>query len=148
MSPHMSSLQISWSRLLGGSQHGRPNSSWELQIFIQNIILVKFNYEKYQARKYHTMIDAGANISTTKYNVLPEEQMKKGKSIRMTSAGKEVHLIQVTAQKVKVQIGDYELQIPQLFQFNETTPNIILGMDFLSQLFPLHFLEKALVLTF
>lgn len=92
-------------------------------------ILIKFNYEQYQARKYHAMVDTGSNISTAKNNVLPEEQWKKDKPIRMTSAGKKVHLIQLSAQKVKIQIRDYELQIPRLYQFNENTPDIILGVS-------------------
>ena len=57
-------------------------------------ILVKFNYEKYQSKKYHAMIDTGTNITTAKYNILPSELWKRDKPIRMSSVGKEIHIIE------------------------------------------------------
>ena len=94
-------------------------------------ILVKFNYEKYQSRKYHAMVDTRANITTAKYNIVPSEIQKKESLIRMSSAGKEVHLIELSTKQVLIQIGEYELRIPILYQYNDTTPDIILGMNFL-----------------
>lgn len=111
-------------------------------------ILVKFNYEKYRSRKYHALVDTGANITTAKYNVLPPEFWKKVKNpLRMSTAGKEIHMLELEALNVPIQIGQYELKIERLYQFNENTCDILLGLDFLQNYFPLEVHEKVLILT-
>ena len=111
-------------------------------------ILVKFNYQKYRSRKYHALIDTGANLTVAKYNVLPPELWKrKQKMLRMESAGKEIHMIELESRNVNIQIGEYELVIQELNQYNEPSCDVILGLDFLSQYYPLHLIEKAIILT-
>ena len=111
-------------------------------------ILIKFNYEKYRSRKYHAIIDTGANISVAKYNVLPPELWKKKpRPVPMASAGQEIYMIELEATNIDIQIGNYELKIPKINQFNEANSDVILGLDFLENYMPLHMTKKALILT-
>ena len=68
-------------------------------------ILVKFNYQKYRSRKYHALIDTGANLTVAKYNVLPPELWKrKQKMLRMESAGKEIHMIELESRNAYLRV--------------------------------------------
>ena len=67
--------------------------------------------------------------------------------LRMESAGKEIHMIELESRNVNIQIGEYELVIQELNQYNEPSCDVILGLDFLSQYYPLHLIEKAIILT-
>ena len=83
-------------------------------------ILIKFNYEKYRARKYHALVDTGANLTVAKYNVLPPEMWKrKSRIIIMESARREIHMLTLEAKNVMVQIVNYEFKIQELNQYNE-----------------------------
>ena len=65
----------------------------------------------------------------------------------MESAGREIHMLELEAKNVMVQIRNYELKIQELNQYNEPQCDIILGLDFLEKYYPFTFIEKALVLT-
>ena len=67
--------------------------------------------------------------------------------LSMESAGREIHLIEMEAKNISIQIGEYELKIEELNQYNEPSCDVILGIDFLSQYYPLHLIEKAIILT-
>ena len=48
----------------------------------------------------------------------------------MESAGREIYLIEIEAKNVNIQIGEYELVIYELNQYNKPSCDIILGIDF------------------
>ena len=56
--------------------------------------------------------------------------------MKVESLGKEINMIELEAKNMLIQIGEYELQILKLNNYNESSCDIILRLDFFRILLP------------
>ena len=100
-------------------------------------ILAKVIVEGYYNRYYTPMIDTGAEANICKYNYLPTDKLKKLKTpMVVTGFNNEGSMINYKAKNVKIQIWDKILTIEEIYNFEFTTKDMLLGMPFLDKLYP------------
>ena len=106
-------------------------------------ILAKIIIEGYYNRYYTPMIDTGAEANICKYNCLPEDKWEKLKTaIVVIGFNNEGSMITYKAKNIKVQIWDKILTIEEIYNFELTTKDMLLGMPFLEKLYP-HIITKT-----
>ena len=100
-------------------------------------ILAKIIVEGYYNRYYTPMIDTGAEANICKYNCLPTDKWEKLKTpMVVTGFNNEGSMINYRAKNIKIQIWDKILTIEEIYNFEFTTKDILLGMPFLDKLYP------------
>jgi len=106
-------------------------------------ILAKIIVEGYYNRYYTPMIDTGAEANICKYNCLPTDKWEKLKTpMVVTGFNNEGSMINYKAKNVKIQIWDKILIIEEIYNFEFTTKDMLLGMPFLEKLYP-HIITKT-----
>ncbi|AAF08289.1 polyprotein [Tobacco vein clearing virus] len=106
-------------------------------------ILAKIIVEGYYNRYYTPMIDTGAEANICKYNCLPTDKWEKLKTpMVVTGFNNEGSMINYKARNVKIQIWDKILTIEEIYNFEFTTKDMLLGMPFLEKLYP-HIITKT-----
>lgn len=106
-------------------------------------ILVKIIIERYYNWYYTPMIHTGAAADICKYNCLPEEKWENLKTpIVVTRFNNEGRMITYKAKDIKIQIWDKILTVNEIYNFELTTKDTLLGMPFLEKLYP-HIITKT-----
>ena len=106
-------------------------------------ILAKIIVEGYYNRYYTPMIDTGAEANICKYNCLPEDKWEKLKTpMVVTGFNNEGSMIKYKAKNIKIQIWDKILTIEEMYNFEFTTKDMLLGMPFLDKYYP-HIITKT-----
>ena len=106
-------------------------------------ILAKIIIEGYYNIYYTPMIDTGAEANICKYNCLPEDKWEKLKTpIVVTRFNNEGSMITYKAKNIKIQIWDKILTTEEIYNFELTTKDMLLGMPFLEKLYP-HIITKT-----
>ena len=78
------------------------------------------------------MIDTGAEANIYKYNCLPKDKWEKLKTpIVVTGFNNEGSMITYKAKNIKIQIWDKILTIEEIYNFELTTKDMLLGILFL-----------------
>lgn len=89
------------------------------------------------------MIDTGAEANICKYNCLPETKWEKLKThLVVTRFNNEGSMITYKTKNIKIQIWDKILTIEEIYNFEFTTKDMLLGMPFLEKLYP-HIITKT-----
>ena len=100
-------------------------------------VLMKIVVEGYYSRYYTPMIDTGAEANLCRYNCLPENKWDKLKTpIIVKGFNNEGSLITYKAKNVKTQVWDKILTIEEIYNYELTSKDILLGMPFLDKLYP------------
>ena len=106
-------------------------------------VLMKIIVEEYYNRYYTPMIDTGAEANLCRYNYLPEGKWDKLKTpIVVKGFNNEESLITYKARNVKIQIWDKILTLEEIYNYELTTKDMLLGMPFLDKLYP-HIIIKT-----
>ena len=106
-------------------------------------VLMKIVVEGYYSRYYTPMIDTGAEANLCRYNCLPESKWDKLKTpIIVKGFNNEGSLITYKARNVKIQVWDKILTIEEIYNYELTSKDILLGMPFLDKLYP-HIITKT-----
>ena len=106
-------------------------------------VLMKIVVEGYYSRYYTPMIDTGAEANLCRYNCLPESKWDKLKTpIIVEGFNNEGSLITYKARNVKIQVWDKILTIEEIYNYELTSKDILLGMPFLDKLYP-HIITKT-----
>ena len=99
-------------------------------------VLMKIVVEGYYSRYYTPMIDTGAEANLCRYNCLPESKWDKLKTpIIVKGFNNEGSLITYKARNVKIQLWDKILTIEEIYNYELTSKDILLGMPFLDKLY-------------
>nr|CAC88781.1 putative polyprotein [Nicotiana tabacum] len=106
-------------------------------------ILSKIIVEGYYNRYYTPMVDTGAETNMCRHNCLPESKWEKLKTpIVVTGFNNEGSMITYKARNIKIQIWDKILTIEEIYSYEFTNKDILLGMPFLDKLYP-HIITKT-----
>nr|CAB42622.1 putative polyprotein (aspartic proteinase, reverse transcriptase, ribonuclease H) [Nicotiana tabacum] len=106
-------------------------------------ILSKIIVEGYYNRYYTPMVDTGAEANMCRHNCLPESKWEKLKTpIVVTGFNNEGSMITYKARNIKIQIWDKILTIEEIYSYEFTNKDILLGMPFLDKLYP-HIITKT-----
>jgi len=99
-------------------------------------ILAKIIVEGYYNRYYTPMMDTGAEANMCRHNCLPESKWEKLKTpIVVTGFNNEGSMITYKARNIKIQIWDKILTIEEIYSYEFTNKDILLGMPFLDKLY-------------
>nr|CAC88792.1 putative polyprotein [Nicotiana tabacum] len=106
-------------------------------------ILSKIIVEGYYNRYYTPMVDTGAEANMCRHNCLPKSKWEKLKNpIVVTGFNNEGSMITYKARNIKIQIWDKILTIEEIYSYEFTNKDILLGMPFLDKLYP-HIITKT-----
>jgi len=106
-------------------------------------ILAKIIVEGYYNRYYTPMVDTGAEANMCRHNCLPESKWEKLKTpIVVTGFNNEGSMITYKARNIKIQIWDKMVTIEEIYSYEFTNKDILLGMPFLDKLYP-HIITKT-----
>ena len=106
-------------------------------------VLVKIIVEGYYNRYYTPMIDTRAETNLCRYNCLSESKWNKLKTpIVVKRFNNEESLITYKAKNVKIQICDKIITLEEIYNYELTSKDMLLGMPFLDKLYP-HIITKT-----
>ena len=97
---------------------------------------MKIVVEGYYSRYYTPMIDAGAEANLCRYNCLLESKQDKLKTpIVVKGFNNGESLITYKAKNVKIQTWNKIITIEEIYNYELTSKDILLGMPFLDKLY-------------
>ena len=106
-------------------------------------VLMKIVVEGYYSRYYTPMIDTWAEANLCRYNCLSKSKWDKLKTLIIVKGfNNEGSLITYKARNVKIQVWDKILTIEEIYNYELTSKDLLLGMPFLDKLYP-HIIKKG-----